>query len=84
MIADAYEKVANYYEPLRDGDVHLPEIPEGSHPRITVKMVYKYLCKMKSNTATVHNDIPAKIIKKICKILVLPFVSYYKHPVEKR
>ena len=69
LIADTYEKVANSYEPLKDGDVLLPEIPEGTYPKITVKMVFNYLRKIKSNTATVHNDIPAKVKKKYAKYL---------------
>ena len=72
LIADTYEQVANSYEPLKDGDVSLPEISEGTYPKITVKMVFNYLRKIKTNTATVHNDIPAKVIKKYAKYLCYP------------
>ena len=70
LIADIYEKVAHSYEPLKDGDVLLPEIPEGTYPKFTVKMVFNYLPKIKSNTATVHNDIPATVKKSMLNTYV--------------
>ena len=72
LIADTYEEVANRYEPLEDNDIDLPEVPKGSYPKITVKVLYNYLTKIKTNTATVHNDIPAKVIKKYAKYLCYP------------
>ena len=61
----------------------MPEIPEGTYPKITAKLVYNYLHKIKSNTATVHNDIPAKVIKKYAKYLCYPLCNIINTQIKK-
>ena len=43
-IADHYANVANKFSPLKDQDVTLPEIPEGSVPHIDPNDVFENLC----------------------------------------
>ena len=75
LIADVYQGVANEYEPLLDTDVCLPTIQEGDYPIISQQTVLNYLAHIKTNTATVLNDIPAKVIKKFAKQLSYPLTN---------
>ena len=72
LIADTFELVANQYDPLGDNNVTLPEILEGSHPKISVKLVFMQLSRIKTNKSTVYNDLPGKIIKTYPKYLCYP------------
>ena len=74
-IADQFANVANQFSPLKDQDVKLPEIPEGSIPFISPQDVYKKLCKIKTSTATIKDDIPAKVIKRCAGALAYPLAD---------
>ena len=71
-IADRFESVANQYNPLKDDDVKLPDVPEGSIPQIEGEDVYKALLRIKTTSSTVANDIPAKVIKRFAIYLAQP------------
>ena len=45
LIADTFEEVANMYEPLKDGDILLQEIPDGTSPKISINVVFNYYAK---------------------------------------
>ena len=72
-ISSRFESIANQYSPLEDSDVNLPPIPDGSIPWIDPAVVYKFLCKIKTTSSTVKDDIPAKVIKM--------FAIYLAHPL---
>ena len=72
-ISSRFESIANQYSPLEDSDVNLPPIPDGSIPWMDPAVVYKFLCKIKTTSSTVKDDIPAKVIKM--------FAIYLAHPL---
>ena len=72
-LADQYENVASQYQPLRDEDITLPHFSPDSIPSITPSEAFKYLDNIKTNTSTVKNDMPAKLVKRFAKHLCIPF-----------
>ena len=82
-IADQFASVANQYSALKDDDVQLPDIPEGSVPVIDPYDVYQQLCKIKTSTATLKNDIPAKVIKRFALNLSQPLAQIIQTSIDR-
>ena len=72
LIADAYEAVAGRYDWPGENDVQLPEVCVYKFPQVKTTDVLKHITSLKNNTATVANDVPIKIIKRISKHLLDP------------
>ena len=72
-IADNFAKVSNEYSPLHSSDIDLTQATNlKSTPVLAEHQVYEYLKRIKTNTATVKDDIPAKVIKEFACELATP------------
>ena len=72
-IADAFSRISNEYEPLRDNDIDLESSSNlAPVPVLEVHQVYEYLKKIKVKTSTVKDDIPAKIIREFAAEIAGP------------
>ena len=60
-IADKFSKVSQEYEPLKDGDIDIPEFDEKSIPQFAPKDVQKKLEKVKTNKSVHPGDIKYNI-----------------------
>ena len=75
-IAENFSKVSNEYEKLRTSDIDLSKATNlKPTPVLEEYQVYEYLRKIKTNTSTVLNDIPAKIIKEFACELAKPLTD---------
>jgi hypothetical protein len=75
-IAENFSKVSNEYEKLRTSDIDLSKATNTNPtPVLEEYQVYEYLRKIKTNTSTVLNDIPAKIIKEFACELAKPLTD---------
>ena len=75
QIADSFSKVSNQFEPIDKEKICL--IPENEKPMPVFEAheVFEYLKRIKTNTATVKDDVPAKIIKEFAPELSTPLVD---------
>ena len=60
LIADNFSKVSNQHDPIDAKQIVLDVKNEKPVPIIEAYKVYEYLKKIKTNTSTVKDDIPAK------------------------
>ena len=76
IIAENFTKVSNQYKPLKTEDIDL-ELASNQKPIPVLEehQVYEFLKNIKTNTATVKDDIPAKIIKEFACELAAPFTD---------
>ena len=76
MIAEKFSKVSNEYQKLKTSDINLDEATNlKSTPILAEHQVYEYLKRIKTNTSTVKDDIPAKIIKEFACELAAPLTD---------
>ena len=75
LIADNFCKVSNQYEPIDAKQIVLGARNEKSVPTIEAHEVCEYLRKIKTNTSTVKDDIPAKLIKEFAPELSAPLAD---------
>ena len=69
-IAENFSKVSNEYEKLKTSDIDLNKATNVKPtPELEEHQVYEYLKRIKTNTSTVLDDVPAKIIREFaCEI----------------
>ena len=72
VIADSFSKISSQYEPIDAEKLTLLPENEKPIPVIESHEIYEYLKKIKTNTATVKGDVPAKIIKEFAPELSSP------------
>jgi hypothetical protein len=75
LIADSFSKVSNQYTPIDPEQIHLNPENEKPVPVIQAHEVHEYLKRIKTNTSTVKDDIPAKIIKEFAPELSAPLAD---------
>ena len=75
IIADSFSRVSNQYEPIDPEKICLRPENEKPTPKFEAHQVFEYLKRIKTNTSTVKNDIPAKIIKEFACELSEPFAD---------
>ena len=75
LIADNFMKVSNLYEPIDPEKIYLKAENEKPIPVIEAHEVYEYLKRIKTNTSTVKDDVPAKIIKEFAPELSTPMAD---------
>ena len=74
-IADKFQATSALYKHLEEGDIEVPEIPAGTIPVISTVQVREYIKKMKTNKATLEDDIPAKLIKELASYICVPLAD---------
>jgi hypothetical protein len=61
IIADSFSKVSNQYDEINPEEICLKYEKTKTTPKFEAHQIYEYLMKIKTNTSTVKDDIPAKI-----------------------
>ena len=75
-IADNFAKVSNEYSQLKTSDIDLSKAANlKPTPILEEYQVYEFLKRIKTNTSTVKNDIPAKLIKEFACELAKPLTD---------
>ena len=78
-IANQFSHIANLYEPLKSEDICLDGIQNSKpYPCLEPHFVHKKIKSMKSNTATLKNDVPMKVIKMFSYEFSFPLSHIYK------
>ena len=72
LIADSFSKISNQYNPINTAEICLQPENKKPAPVIEAHEIYEYLKRIKTNTATVKDDIPAKFIKEFAPELSAP------------
>ena len=72
IIAENFAKISNEYDPVDPGQITLDPSNDKPMPIIEPYEVFEYLKKIKTNTATVKDDVPAKLIKEFAPELSDP------------
>ena len=75
LIADNFCKISNQYTPIDSSQIILNPENEKKVPFIEAHKVHEVLKKIKTNTATVKDDIPAKLIKEFAPELSEPLAN---------
>ena len=75
LIADNFATVSNEYDPIDPDQICLNPENDKPAPVIEAHEVYEYLRRIKTNTATVKDDIPARIIKEFAPELSDPLAD---------
>ena len=75
-IAESFAKISNEYQPLNSEEIDL-NLAENNSPTPLLEQheVYEYLKHIKTNTATVKDDVPAKLIKECAFELSFPLTN---------
>ena len=73
-IAASLSSVSQLYQPLKDGDIHIPHIPVQDYPQFSPVKVQECLQKLKLRKSTSPGDISAKIIRVIAPFIALWFM----------
>ena len=84
LIADSFSKVSNQYDPINSEEIILKPENEKPVPFLEAHEVYEYLKRIKTNTSTVKDDIPAKLIKEFAPELSAPLADILNCMVERR
>ena len=63
-IADKFCKISNEYEPIDPEKICVNQNDDKPAPNFEAHQIHEYLKRIKTNTSTVKNDIPAKVIKE--------------------
>ena len=71
-IADRFEAVSNRYDPLKDDDVDLPSFTKENVPEFSTESVRLAILSLKSSSATVPGDIPARVLKMFAGQIAIP------------
>ena len=71
-IANKFAKVSQEYNPLKTGDIKVPNFPDSSIPFFKLEQVKMKLQEIKINKAVPPNDIPPKIVKMFAAELAEP------------
>ena len=75
-ITENFAQVSNEYSPLRTSDKDLNQATNlKPTPVLTEYQVYEFLKRIKTNTATVKDDIPSKVIKEFACELSAPITE---------
>ena len=75
-IAENFSQVSNEYSKLNSYDIDLSEaVNLKPTPVLAEHQVYEYLKRIKTNTSTVYDDIPAKVIKEFACEIATPLTD---------
>lgn len=77
-IANQFSQISDLYEPLKTDDIVLSNNNLKPYPCMEPYFVHQKIKSMKSNSATVHGDIPIKLIKKFGYEFSFPLSNIYK------
>ena len=87
IIADNFSKISNQYDPIDpDKIARHTSSSKGNNkatPIFEPHEVYEYLKRIKTNTATIKGDIPAKIVKEFAPELSEPLANILNCMVER-
>ena len=83
IIADNFSRISNSYNPIDPDKICTSQGNEKSTPKVEAFQVYEFLKKIKTNTATVKDDIPAKLIKEFAPELSDPLANIINCMVER-
>ena len=83
IIADSFSKVSNQYDEINPEKICLKSDNNKATPKFEAHQIYEYLKKIKTNTSTVKNDIPDKIIKEFACELSNPLANVINCMVER-
>ena len=75
MIAQYFSSIPNEYDALKTDDIKIPTFSEDQVLQFHPSQVWLRLTKIKTNKATVHGDLPAKLIKEFAAYLAEPFTD---------
>ena len=82
IIAENFSKISNSYEPINPEKIPLVSENNKMMPKLEAFQVCKFLEKMKTNTSTVKDNIPAKILKEFAPELSEPMAHILNSMVE--
>ena len=74
-IVDNFSLISNSYDPIDPSKIKMDPQNEKATPEIEAHQVWDYLKKIKTNTSTAKNDIPAKLIKEFAPELSAPLAN---------
>ena len=74
-IADKFCKISNEYEPIDPEKICVNQNDDKPAPNFEAHQIHEYLKRIKTNTSTVKNDIPAKVIKEFAPELSSPMAD---------
>ena len=83
IIAENFSRISNSYAPIDPEKISMSPENEKSTPKVEAYQVYEFLKKIKTNTATVKDDIPAKLIKEFAPELSDPLADIINCMVER-
>ena len=83
QIADKFSKVSQEYEPIKEGDVKIPEFKEEDIPTITERKVEEFLGKINLKPSQIEGDIPAQVVKRFSKQLAKPICTIINTAIRK-
>jgi hypothetical protein len=83
IVADSFSKVSNQYDEINPEKICLRSANNKASPKFEAHQIYEYLKKIKTNTSTVKDDIPAKIIKEFACELSDPLADVINCMVER-
>ena len=75
IIAENLSRISNSYAPIEPEKITMSPENEKSTPKVEAFQVHEFLKKIKTNTATVKDDIPAKLIKEFAAYLAEPLTD---------
>ena len=73
IIADKFSSVSNIYDPIQKENISFTNSSNCSPQFFTPSTVLPFLRNIKTNKATVKDDISAKLIKEIASYICVPF-----------
>ena len=78
IIADEFAKISNLYEPLKSGDVCVPDFENSKpYPLFEPYQIHEKISKMKKKASSVLGDIPWKVISEFSVELSDPLSNIY-------
>ena len=72
LIVEKFAKVGHLFDALNSGDIQIPEFSKKDIPHVSHLKVRQCLRKIKTNKATVKDDVPAKVVKYLADELAEP------------
>ena len=75
VIADHFSKISNEYEKIDPDQINLSTENTKPMPVFEDHQIHEYLKKIKTNTSTVKDDIPSKLIKEFAPELSAPLAD---------
>ena len=74
-IAEKFASIPNEYEELKGEDIDIPKFSAEDIPQFEPSKIWKLLCKIKINKASVQGDFPAKLINHFAAYISEPLIN---------